>query len=192
VLGHPNVLPNLVAEHHVAEIVVVPGAMAWESFQQILEQMSTPEQNGPRIRLSPGYYDLLATTPRVAHRNFVPLFVVDSARLTGFDALLKTLLDFGLGSLMLVLSLPLDLVILFSRARAGRGQLFVTEEYQGIGGRPFGAAFASRPGDWLAAGSPGCPCCWRCWPAAGAWWGRGRSPQPRACAIGVGCRRWPR
>jgi len=151
VLGHPNVLPNLVAENHVAEIVVVPGAMAWESFQQILEQMSTPEQNGPRIRLSPGYYDLLATTPRVAHRNFVPLFVVDSARLTGFDALLKSLLDFGLGGLVLLLSLPLDLVILVSRAIAGSGQLFVTEEYQGIGGRPFRARlFASQPGDWLA------------------------------------------
>jgi len=26
----------------------------------------------------------------VAHRNFVPLFVVDSARLTHFDALLKS------------------------------------------------------------------------------------------------------
>ncbi len=150
VLGHPNVLPALVAEHHVAEIVVVPGAMAWESFQQILEQMSTPERNGPRIRLSPGYYDLLATTPRVAHRNFVPLFVVDSARLTGFDALLKSLLDFGLGSLILVLTLPLHLVILLSRL--GSGRVFVTEEYQGIGGRPFRARlFASQPGDWLTA-----------------------------------------
>ncbi len=149
VLGHPNVLPALVAEHHVAEIVVVPGAMAWESFQQILEQMSTPEQNGLRIRLSPGYYDLLATTPRVAHRNFVPLFVVDSARLTSFDALLKSLLDFGLGGLVLALTLPLDLVILLSRL--GSRPLFVSEEYQGIGGRPFRARlFASRPGDWLA------------------------------------------
>jgi lipopolysaccharide/colanic/teichoic acid biosynthesis glycosyltransferase len=150
VLGHPNVLPALVAEYQVAEIVVVPGAMAWESFQQILEQMSTPEQSGLRIRLSPGYYDLLATTPRVAHRNFVPLFVVDSARLTGFDALLKSLLDFGLGGLVLALTLPLDLVILLSRATAG-GPVFVTEEYQGIGGRPFRARlFASHAGDWLA------------------------------------------
>ncbi len=149
VLGHPNVLPALVDEHRVAEIVVVPGAMAWESFQQILEQMSTAERHGPRIRLSPGYYDLLATTPRVAHRNFVPLFVVDSARLNGFDALLKSLLDFGLGSLVLLLSLPLDLIILLSRL--GGSGVFVTEEYQGIGGRPFRARrFASQPGDWLA------------------------------------------
>jgi lipopolysaccharide/colanic/teichoic acid biosynthesis glycosyltransferase len=149
VLGHPNVLPALVSEHHVAEIVVVSGAMAWESFQQILEQMSTSERGGPRIRLSPGYYDLLATTPRVAHRNFVPLFVVDSARLTGFDAGLKSLLDFGLGSVLLLLSLPLDLIIGLSRL--GSGRVFVMDEYQGIGGRPFRAwRFACQPGDWLA------------------------------------------
>lgn len=149
VLGHPNVLTALVAEYQVAEIVVVPGAMAWESFQQVLERMSTAERHAPRIRLSPGYYDLLATTPRVAHRNFVPLFVVDSARLSGFDGALKSLLDFGLGSVVLVLTLPLELVILLNRLSTGR--VFVTEEYQGIGGRPFRARlFASMPGDWLA------------------------------------------
>jgi lipopolysaccharide/colanic/teichoic acid biosynthesis glycosyltransferase len=148
VLGHPGVLPTLVDDLHVAEIVVVPGAMAWESFQQILEQMTL--QGGPRIRLSPGYYDLLATTPRVAHRNFVPLFVVDSARLSGFDGLLKAALDYGLGLVLFALTLPLNLAILATRLRAGSA--FVAEEYVGIGGRPFRArTFATRPEGWLAA-----------------------------------------
>jgi lipopolysaccharide/colanic/teichoic acid biosynthesis glycosyltransferase len=132
----------------VAEIVVVPGAMAWESFQQILEQMSM--DGGPRIRLSPGYYDLLSTTPRVAHRNFVPLFVVDSARLNGFDAFLKSLLDFGLASLLLLLLLPVNLILL--AGRLGSGSVYVHEDYLGIGGRPFHARlFATAPGGWLAA-----------------------------------------
>lgn len=158
VVGHPGVLPTLVNDLHVAEIVVVPGAMAWESFQQILEQMTL--EGGPRIRLSPGYYDLLATTPRVAHRNFVPLFVVDSARLSGFDALLKAVLDYGLGLGLFVLTLPLNLAILVSRlpvfvpgeARAGGARVFVAEDYLGIGGRPFRArTFATPPDGWLAA-----------------------------------------
>jgi lipopolysaccharide/colanic/teichoic acid biosynthesis glycosyltransferase len=147
VLGHPGVLPALVGEHQVAEIVVVPGALAWETFHQILEQMTM--NGGPRIRLSPGYYDLLATTPRVAHRNFVPLFVVDSARLSGFDALLKALLDYGVGALVFVLSLPLHLLILLSRG--GAASLFQAERYVGIGGRPFWArVYRAAPSDWLA------------------------------------------
>lgn len=157
VVGHPGVLPTLVDELRVAEIVVVPGAMAWESFQQILEQMAL--DSGPRIRLSPGYYDLLATTPRVAHRNFVPLFVVDSARLSGFDALTKAALDYGLGLLLWLLTLPLHLAILASRlpafvpgaAQAARRPVFVADQYLGIGGRPFRArTFAAAPGGWLA------------------------------------------
>lgn len=148
VLGHPSVLPTLIDELNVAEIVVVPGAMAWESFHQILERMTL--DGGPRIRLSPGYYDLLATTPRVAHRNFVPLFVVDSARLSGFDGLLKALLDFGLGAVLFVLLLPVNLAI--GMNRLGQKQVFVAEDYIGIGGRAFRArAFYAEPGGWLWA-----------------------------------------
>ena len=147
VLGHPGVLPTLVDDLRVAEIVVVPGAMAWESFQQILEQMTLG--GGPRIRLSPGYYDLLATTPRVAHRNFVPLFVVDSARLSGFDALLKAVLDYGLGLVVTVLTLPLVLGLL--AVRVGSGPALVAEHYLGIGGRSFvGRTLATHPDGWLA------------------------------------------
>jgi lipopolysaccharide/colanic/teichoic acid biosynthesis glycosyltransferase len=157
VLGHPGALPALVAEHGIAEVVVVPGAMAWESFQQILEQLTIGA--GPRIRLSPGYYDLLATTPRVAHRNFVPLFVVDSARLAGFDGLLKASVDYGGGLLLFVVTLPVTLVIgaalavtlVIGAALAARGAFLVSEEYLGIGGRSFRArTFRAAPGGWLA------------------------------------------
>jgi lipopolysaccharide/colanic/teichoic acid biosynthesis glycosyltransferase len=145
VLGHPGVLPTLVQEQQVSEIVVVPGAMAWESFRSVLEQMTLG--GGPRIRLSPGYYDLLATTPRVAHRNFVPLFVVDSARLSGFDALLKALLDYGAGVVLFVATLPLAGALLLWRRPA-----LVTHHYVGIAGRPFQAqTFAAKPNQGLAA-----------------------------------------
>jgi len=147
VLGHPGALSSLVAEHHIAEIVVVPGAMAWESFQQILEQLTIGD--GPRIRLSPGYYDLLATTPRVAHRNFVPLFVVDSARLSGFDGLLKASVDYGLGTVFLILSVPVTLsIILILTVR--RQPVFITQEFLGIGGRTFRAQiFCYKSAGWL-------------------------------------------
>jgi hypothetical protein len=145
VIGHPSQLPALVAQHHIAEVVVVPGALAWESLQQILWQITLAE--GPRIRLSPGYYDLLATTPRVAHRNFVPLFVVDAARLRGFDALLKFGLDYGLGLSLALLTLPLVLLI---RRWPGQHRL-ITEDYVGIGGRPFRAYLwqTASPDHWL-------------------------------------------
>lgn len=144
VLGHPSQLPNLVAEHHIAEVVIVPSAMAWESLQQILSQLTF--STGPRLRLSPGYYDLLATTPRVAHRNFVPLFVVDSARLHGFDAFLKALLDYGLGLVLALVTLPLVALVAL-----GTGAKLMPADYVGIGGRTFRAwLFQAQPEHWLS------------------------------------------
>ena len=146
VLGHPSKFPALAAEYGVAEIVVVPGAMAWESFHQILEFLVSG--SGPRIRLSPGYYDLLAATPRVAHRNFVPLITVDPVRLSGFDALFKTILDHGLGKLIFILALPLLLVLTLTRGF--RGSVFDRHIFLTLGGRTFPAyTFRTAPQSWL-------------------------------------------
>lgn len=139
VLGHPSTLTEIAREHRVAEIVVVPGALAWETFQEIIERSALAD--GLKIRLSPGYYDLLAATPRVAHRNFVPLILVDRARLTGFDLLLKMALDYGAGSILLILSLPLMASVALWLRIVNRGGVFVSQSVLAQGGRPFRATF---------------------------------------------------
>lgn len=139
VLGHPDRLAVLAHEHEVGEVVVVPGALAWESFKEILEQMILDTPGGPRFRLSPGYYDLLATTPRVAHRNFVPLMIVGSVRLSGFDAFLKLTLDYGLGLILSALSTPLIGLLALALRLSRPGPVFESLDFFGIGGRTFRA-----------------------------------------------------
>jgi lipopolysaccharide/colanic/teichoic acid biosynthesis glycosyltransferase len=135
VLGHPGALSQIVADYQVGEIVVVPGSLAWETFQEILERSTFSD--GLRIRLSPGYYDLLATTPRVAHRNFVPLIVLDQARLSGFDLMTKNILDYGLGTLWLIASLPLMAALAFWLKMLNKGPVFEEHHFIGQGGRRF-------------------------------------------------------
>lgn len=140
VLGHPSRLADLAREHRAAELVVVPGALAWETFQEIIERSALAD--GLRIRLSPGYYDLLAATPRVAHRNFVPLIVIDRARLTGFDLLLKMAFDYGLGTVLLILGLPLlAALIVWLRLTNRGGSVLQTQLVLGQGGRHFRATY---------------------------------------------------
>lgn len=135
VLGHPGELEQIVADYRVAEIVVVQGALGWETFQELLQRSALA--SGPRIRLSPGFYDLLASTPRVAHRNFVPLIMLDSDRVTGFDRLLKGVLDYGIGAFALLLSLPLQLLVWLLLRLTGHGPSFDRVEVFGLGGRTF-------------------------------------------------------
>ncbi|MEK7443159.1 MAG: sugar transferase [Chloroflexota bacterium] len=139
VLGHPGALSDIAQEHRVAEVVVVPGAVAWETFQEILERYAFADTL--KIRLSPGYYDLLATTPRVAHRNFVPLIVIDSARLTGFDLLLKIVIDYGIGILASILTLPIMLLVMLWLRIVNQGAIFQTRKVLGLGGKIFDATF---------------------------------------------------
>ena len=139
VIGHPSALADIAHEYRAAEVVVVPGAVAWETFQEIIERSAFAD--GLKIRLSPGYYDLLAATPRVAHRNFVPLIVVDSARLNGFDLMLKMTLDYGFGILLLILNLPLLAVVGLWLRLVNRGGILESQSVLGQGGRLFRAAY---------------------------------------------------
>jgi lipopolysaccharide/colanic/teichoic acid biosynthesis glycosyltransferase len=149
VLGHPGALAMVVRDHRVAEIVVVPQALTWETFQEILERSAFAD--GLRIRLSPGYFDLLATTPRVAHRNFVPLMVVDRVRLSGVDALAKVALDLGLAVISLSATIPLMAFFGVWLWLAGNRPILASTSYLGMGGRRF-------QGWQFAPGPSGLPC----------------------------------
>lgn len=106
VLGSPTELPRLAEETSVKQLIVVPSALAWESFQEIMQSTNSTLANFD-IKLSPGFYEMLTTGVKVTHKAFVPLLTVERVRITGIDALFKVLLDYGLATLLLLLSAPL-------------------------------------------------------------------------------------
>lgn len=109
VLGTPAMLHEIARRYHVKEVIVVATAVAWETFQNLMQQASAPNQFD--ILLSPGYYDILATSVEVSYRDFVPLLRVNKMRLTGFDALIKAAMDFGFGLLAALVLAPLALLL---------------------------------------------------------------------------------
>ncbi|MFZ2517689.1 MAG: sugar transferase, partial [Anaerolineae bacterium] len=101
------------------------------------------------ILLSPGYYDILATSVEVSYRDFVPLLRVNKMRLTGFDALFKAALDFGLGLLAAIVLAPLALLLAVAirlstsepilerhKVWGARGSSFITYKFNTRFGRP--------------------------------------------------------
>jgi len=104
VIGRPTSLYELVRQTGANEVVVVPNAVAWETFEEIIAGANV--QNGYTLRLSPGFYELLTTSVTVTNKTFVPLLKINETRLVGVDAVLKSLLDYGLGVLLLIAALP--------------------------------------------------------------------------------------
>ncbi len=147
VLGTPAMLHEIARRYHVKEVIVVATAVAWETFQNLMQQASAPNQFD--ILLSPGYYDILATSVEVSYRDFVPLLRVNRMRLTGFDALFKAAIDFGFGLLAAVVLAPLALLLALAirlstsepilerhRVWGAAGSSFITYKFNTRFGRP--------------------------------------------------------
>jgi lipopolysaccharide/colanic/teichoic acid biosynthesis glycosyltransferase len=137
VLGRASAVETLAHELRVQEIVVVSGAIAWETFEEIIERASRP--NGCTVRLSPGFYEMLATGVSVTNKTFVPLLTINERRLVGTDAILKWVLDHALGAVLCLLALPLMGMLALGLKLTGAGRpLLDHHRVAGIGGSAFG------------------------------------------------------
>ena len=138
VLGPPSALPRVLQETRASEMIVLPTAMAWESFQDLIRTAS--EQNGRAIRLAPGFRDILATNVRVHQFGFMPLLTIERVRITGLDAILKQIMDYGTAIFLAPVALPV--IAISACALAAKGlRPFRSVEVIGRGGRAFPAFF---------------------------------------------------
>jgi lipopolysaccharide/colanic/teichoic acid biosynthesis glycosyltransferase len=134
VLGPPSALGAILKQTGADEIVVAPTAMAWESFEDLIRNSAS--LNGHAVRLTPGFGDILPATLRVHQFGLMPLLTIDKARITGLDAILKGVLDYGLAIALLAIALPaLAVSALLLRATGVRA--FRRVDVLGRGGHDF-------------------------------------------------------
>lgn len=146
VLGRPTALDAVAHQADVQEVVIVSGAVAWESFQEILGRPL--RRNGYTVRLSPGFYATLGTGVVVNNRSFVPLLTVNETRLAGLDIALKGVVDYLLALLACIPALPAMGVIAAGLKRAGGGEPLLDRHVTlGLSKTPFVMwKFRARPG----------------------------------------------
>jgi len=136
VLGSPRYLGRIAHEKGVREVIIVPNAVAWETFDEVIRQCA--QRNGFDIKMAPGFYQTLASGVEVVNRGFVPLLAVQQMRITGIDAVLKTLLDYVGGGLALLFCTPVMLLIAVGlKLTALRRPLFFSPRVYGRGGELF-------------------------------------------------------
>lgn len=135
ILGPPFDLEYIVAASHATELIIVPEAMAWESFQEIIGKIvSTPL--GITVRLSPGVYEILTTGVSIYNRAYIPLLLINGIRITGLDAIVKATLDYVLGSILVVLTLPVTGLIALALKLSGAPAILARHSVLGLKGNP--------------------------------------------------------
>jgi lipopolysaccharide/colanic/teichoic acid biosynthesis glycosyltransferase len=130
VIGRPTALTELVHKYKANEVVIVPSAVAWETFEEIIEQNTKPKDY--YLRLSPGFYGLLSTSVAVTNKTFVPLFTINEARIVGVDAHLKSILDYTVSAFAILVTLPVTLLIT-ALLKLGRWREPVLARYHTMG-----------------------------------------------------------
>ena len=137
VLGGPDRLKDLAQQHDVSEVIVVSNAVAWETFQEIMQGFSGNDKPPFDVKLSPGFYEILTTGVKVTQKAFVPLLLVNRERITGVDAFLKSALDYSLALLNLLVALPLGGLIAAALRLTSNGPVIERHEVLACGGGTF-------------------------------------------------------
>ena len=131
VIDRPTELARVSRETRATEAIVVQGAIAWESFMEIIRGVAALDDLA--IKLSPGFYEIMATGVTLSQDGFVPLLALEKNRITGVDALLKNLFDYSLGLIGLMLASPLLAITALLVRWASHGSIL--EPYHVLGQR---------------------------------------------------------
>jgi lipopolysaccharide/colanic/teichoic acid biosynthesis glycosyltransferase len=143
VLGDPRAVREVARRYGVSTVVVLPNAVSWESYRDLLELASSRE--GIRLKLAPGLQDLVTTGAEVTDSGFLPLVSVQPLRITGPDALMKRTLDY-LGSVPLLLLLAPCVVLCWLASRIdGDGAFFAREPVLGRQQERFSLLMLAEP-----------------------------------------------
>ena len=104
VVGHPSSVLEQASALGANEVIIIAGALAWES-QRLLAEMVTRPDSPIGARISPTFYDLLTTSAELSHIAYVPMLSLSHTRLSGVNGFAKGVMDLvGAGGLLLVCS----------------------------------------------------------------------------------------
>jgi len=137
VLGSTADLSHLVRDHDIHEVIVAPTSVTREHLLDVHRTLS----NFPHVhlRLSSGLYEILTTGVEIYDVGNVPLISLNRLRLSQFEAVLKSCLDYGLAIPGIIIVSPLLLLIAILVRCSSPGPIIYHRRVLGVGGKPFGA-----------------------------------------------------
>jgi exopolysaccharide biosynthesis polyprenyl glycosylphosphotransferase len=137
VIGSLDSIANVVRRLQIKEVVAASTALTRD---QLLELYRTIGQDpAVELRLSSGLFEILNTGMLVQEISGVPLMTPQRVRITGPDALLKSVLDYGIATVVLLVLTPFMLLIALLVHLDSRGPVIHRRRVLGVSGKPFEA-----------------------------------------------------
>lgn len=137
VLGPVEQVQQVVANHSVEEVLLSTAALTRAQVIHIYECFGT--SSSVELRLSPGLFEILTTGARVKEWGYVPLVSINKVRLDEFETAVKTVLDYTLTTVGLIVLSPILLFLAIAVKCDSPGSVLHRRRVLGRGGREFDA-----------------------------------------------------
>ena len=137
ILGSASEIHRIIKEYAIEDLIVAITALKREDLLRLCEEVNSfPDVN---LRLSSGLYELLTTQVRVRTMGPVPLVSLNKIRLEPAEAYVKTVLEYSLSLVALLLLFPLFLVIAVLIKIDSPGPIVYRRRVLGVSGKQFDA-----------------------------------------------------
>ncbi|MGD8751903.1 MAG: sugar transferase [Anaerolineales bacterium] len=138
VLGAVESLDDLIASYGIEELILA--SSAYSSRDKVMAIFQRYGTSGDiNVRMSSGLYEIITTGLTVKEFAYVPLVEVNKVRLTGHDRVLKTLLDYSVALVSLIVLFPFFLLIGLIIKLDSSGPVIFRRRVMGVNGRQFDA-----------------------------------------------------
>jgi lipopolysaccharide/colanic/teichoic acid biosynthesis glycosyltransferase len=135
VVGHPKNAFSIAQTLNVSEIVIVGGALSWES-QRGLAELSVWAADTISTQFAPTFHDLLASSAVISKVGPFPIIALPAVRLRGIQAVWKGAMDRSVAAVLLVFLSPWGIKLAIS-ARRRQIPMFIGEAVRGLGNSQF-------------------------------------------------------
>lgn len=135
VLGTFARLDELVRKYRVEELVIASSAVSRQSLLDVFERYGT--RSDIQLRLSSGLFEVITTGLDVKEVAYVPLIGINRVRLTGADLVIKTIVDYTVATMSLLLLSPLMVLIAIAVKMSSPGPIFYRRRVMGLNGSQF-------------------------------------------------------
>jgi exopolysaccharide biosynthesis polyprenyl glycosylphosphotransferase len=137
-LGSVEQLGEIIEQYKIGEVILASSAISTRDYlMEIFKKYGISDR--VNLRMSSGLYEVISTSLMVSEFAYVPLVYVNKVRLTGTDIFLKTVLDYLVASMALLLASPVLVFIALLIKLTSSGPVFHKRRVMGLNGKQFDA-----------------------------------------------------
>jgi exopolysaccharide biosynthesis polyprenyl glycosylphosphotransferase len=135
-LGTVNQLDDIIKKYNIGEVILATSAISSRNKQ--MEIFKKYGMSGEvSVRMSSGLYEIITTGLTISEFAYVPFITINKARLTGWDEVLKLVLDYVITVFGIILISPLLLVIAIAIKIDSPGPAIHRRLVMGMNGKKF-------------------------------------------------------